>query len=77
MVVLLLRRSCVLFQFLSVFPCNETDSSKSRHNTNKTYFVSEIDRYTRLGSDLTSTPYRRNVDYRIRAYLEIYGILST
>ncbi|UDD59377.1 hypothetical protein AFCA_006797 [Aspergillus flavus] len=46
------------------------------HNTNKTYFVSEIDRYTRLGSDLTSTPYRRNVDYRIRAYLEIYGILN-
>lgn len=59
------------------FPCNEADSSKSRHNTNKTYFISEIDRYTRLGSDLMSSPYRRNVDYRIRAYLEIYGILST
>ncbi|KAE8379011.1 hypothetical protein BDV26DRAFT_177568 [Aspergillus bertholletiae] len=46
------------------------------HNTNKTYLISEIDRYTRLGSDLTSMPYRRNVDYRIRAYLEIYGILN-
>ncbi|KAE8140486.1 hypothetical protein BDV38DRAFT_279988 [Aspergillus pseudotamarii] len=46
------------------------------HNINKTYFISEIDRYTRLGSDLTSMPYRRNVDYRIRAYLEFYGILN-
>ncbi|KNG79935.1 hypothetical protein ANOM_011710 [Aspergillus nomiae NRRL 13137] len=46
------------------------------HNTSKTYFVSESDRYTRLGSHLTSMPYRRNVDYRIRAYLEIYGILN-
>ncbi|KAJ5110183.1 hypothetical protein N7532_002828 [Penicillium argentinense] len=43
---------------------------------NQNYFISEVTRYTELGKHLLYTPFCRNVDFRIDAYLEVLSIAN-
>ncbi|RDW60563.1 hypothetical protein BP6252_11946 [Coleophoma cylindrospora] len=46
------------------------------NNLNAPFFISNIQRYTKLGTPLLSSKYFRTVDYRIAAYLELFGIAA-
>lgn len=47
-----------------------------RRHINENYFISDLGRYTGLGKHLLTSPFRRSVDYRIDAYLEVFQIAS-
>lgn len=44
------------------------------NNLNTPFLISNIQKYTKLGALLLTSKYFRTVDYRIMAYLELFGI---